>query len=281
LFLSRDDASAYVRGVRDFEFDANLGAYPLDGGLKKWIGLSCFLSPSLVSRLQPIGAQIMATGKALTTEERRQIEEAMEEMGVAEERREEELGSEALRPETQCYYTAIPSPQTSLSKPYTPAQLTALHMDKSAILERMIAEAYEGNETLLLGELQYSFICFLLGQSYEGFEQWKKLVTLALTCEGAVYDTERRGQLWSSLLSLLKLQLSEAPEEFFIDLVEGENFLHHSLCDFFEIVADERAGGDLQEQAEEFKAFVEDRFGIPFDFTTSQLEEDMPTIVEM
>lgn len=271
-FLSRDDASPYVASVRNFEFDTQLGAYPAESE-EHWKSLSFFLTAPLVSRLQPIGAQLTATGKALTNEEKRQIDEALEDMGIQE--------TETLPAETQCYYTAIPSAHAALSKPYSPAQLTALHMDKTAILERMILDAYAGDEKMFLGELQFSFLCFLLGQSFEAFEQWKRLVSLALTCEASVYDTARRGKFWLALLQVLKQQLEEAPEDFFLDIVEGNNFLHHSLCDFFEITSDERTSEEIQERAEHLKSFVEDRFGIPFDFAAAQGEEDMPTIVEM
>jgi A1 cistron-splicing factor AAR2 len=42
------------------------------------------------------------------------------------------------------------------------------------------------DQALLLGELEYSFVCFVMGQEYEGFVQWKKLVNLMCSCEEAL-----------------------------------------------------------------------------------------------
>ena len=258
--LGRDDASPYVKSVKEFHFDANLGVYPAEE-VEKWQGLSNHISASLVARLQPIGAHIAASGKMLTNEERRQIDEAMEEMGVEDSLRTEEI--EKFSSERQCYYTTVPKKQV-LPKGSTPAQITALHMDKSPILETMISNSYGNNSEEFIGEVQFSFVCFLLGQSFESFEQWKSLLILALGCESAVYDPKRTS-FWLDFLQSLRCQLIEAPEDFFIDVVEGNNFLHHSLCDFFEITKDPCTPEILQEEIKSFHDFVEDRFGIPFD----------------
>lgn len=42
------------------------------------------------------------------------------------------------------------------------------------------------DEKLFLGELQFAFICFLIGESLEALEQWKKMVTLVCSCEDAL-----------------------------------------------------------------------------------------------
>ncbi len=39
---------------------------------------------------------------------------------------------------------------------------------------------------MLLGELQYAFILFFLGENYDGFEQWKALVHLLCACDAAL-----------------------------------------------------------------------------------------------
>jgi A1 cistron-splicing factor AAR2 len=39
---------------------------------------------------------------------------------------------------------------------------------------------------MLLGEIQFAFICFLFGESLEGFEQWKKLFALLCACDSAI-----------------------------------------------------------------------------------------------
>lgn len=255
--LGRDEASAYVKGVKEFAFDGSLGAYPQER-LEKWKHLSNFLTPELCAKIQPIGAFIAATGKALTREEQRQLDEAMDEMGLAETERQKETFSL----ETPCYYSDIP--RSVIPENATPAQITMANMDKSAVLELLANKSYDGNWNLVLGELQFAFVCFLLGQSFESFEQWKKLLSLLLGCESAVYEAKRE-TFWIDFLNVLELHLREAPDDFFIDIVEGNNFLHAGLIDFFEIAEDESTTLHLVERVATFKSFVEDRFGIPLD----------------
>jgi len=68
---------------------------------------------------------------------------------------------------------------------YSKEQITESNFDKSIILKELETK-YE-NDTqqnkpefyrYFLGELQFSFILFFLGQNFEGFEQWKKMVYL-------------------------------------------------------------------------------------------------------
>ena len=40
---------------------------------------------------------------------------------------------------------------------------------------------------LLLGEYQFSFVCFLIGQCFDAFEHWKKLTALLCSCDDAVF----------------------------------------------------------------------------------------------
>ncbi|KAB1222676.1 hypothetical protein CJ030_MR2G007433 [Morella rubra] len=54
------------------------------------------------------------------------------------------------------------------------------------LLETLLIKEYGGSEDILLGELQFSFVAFLMGQSLEAFLQWKSLVSLLLGCTEAV-----------------------------------------------------------------------------------------------
>ncbi|CAA2986744.1 Hypothetical predicted protein [Olea europaea subsp. europaea] len=64
--------------------------------------------------------------------------------------------------------------------------LTSMNIDKTRLLESVLTEAYEGDEDSLLGELQFTFVAFLMGQSLEAFLQWKLLIGLLLGCTEAV-----------------------------------------------------------------------------------------------
>jgi A1 cistron-splicing factor AAR2 len=61
-----------------------------------------------------------------------------------------------------------------------PADRTSYCLDKSILLEKLILEHYNGWEDML-GEMQLSFLLFLLLFSYPALEHWKYLVPYLLT----------------------------------------------------------------------------------------------------
>ncbi|GAB4827957.1 hypothetical protein Ancab_034842 [Ancistrocladus abbreviatus] len=83
-----------------------------------------------------------------------------------------------------CYYTSIP--HVIKQKGILRQELTSLNLDKTQLLESVLTKEYEGVEDRLLGELQFAFIAFLMGQSLEAFLHWKSLVSLLFGCTEAV-----------------------------------------------------------------------------------------------
>lgn len=79
------------------------------------------------------------------------------------------------------YYTDIP--HRKIKHGCLGEELTKLNFDKTQIVLDLIKKEYNGNYRVLFGELQYSFIKFLLGENYESFEQWKRLLILLTTCD--------------------------------------------------------------------------------------------------
>jgi A1 cistron-splicing factor AAR2 len=55
------------------------------------------------------------------------------------------------------------------------------------------------------GARKFAFLAFLLGQSLEGFAQWKELLRLVLECERAPLST--RTTMYVRLLATLRAQL--------------------------------------------------------------------------
>lgn len=86
-----------------------------------------------------------------------------------------------------CYYTKVPH---LINQKGIPGQnLTSLNLDKTSLLEHILMKEYGGDEDLLLGELQFAFVAFLMGHSLEAFLQWKAVVSLLLGCTEAVSYT--------------------------------------------------------------------------------------------
>ncbi len=80
--------------------------------------------------------------------------------------------------------------------------------------------------SLFAGELQFAFVCFLVGSVYEAFEHWKSL--LALLCRSEEAMKERK-DLYLGLIAVLYHQLGEIPPDFFVDIVSQNNFLTTTL----------------------------------------------------
>lgn len=78
----------------------------------------------------------------------------------------------------------------------------------------------------LPGELQFAFVCFLLGNVYEAFEHWKRLLNLLCRSEEAM---AKHHTLYTHLISILYHQLGEIPADFFVDIVSQDNFLTSTL----------------------------------------------------
>lgn len=131
-----------------------------------------------------------------------------------------------------------------------------------------------------MGEIQFAFVCFLLGLNLEALEQWKKLIQLLCCCEKAV---TRYTNMYSELISCLEVHLEEIPEDFLVDIVANNNIIYRSLRELFanfEILKNQVDGG-LYCKAERFKEKLTLKFG--WDFTNLEAEEDddAPVVVEL
>jgi len=113
-------------------------------------------------------------------------------------------------------------------------EITKYSIDKSYLLKKIIEKDYKGDLNLLLGEFQLSFVIFLIGQVYDGFEQWKTMIILMLQCEEAlpIYGET----LFKDFLVILNDQLRDFPHDFFYDILSGANFLRSSLKIFYRII---------------------------------------------
>lgn len=177
-----------------------------------------------------------------------------------------------------CYYTSIPA--------------------STSLLETILAKNYEGQEDLFLGELQFAFIAFMMGQSLEAFMQWKALVSLLLSCSDAPLHT--RTNMFIKFIRTLYYQLKHGFQHT-QDSKSGD--MGNSLCldetwfsrdiflyrlskDFFTVVFEAPVvDGDLLSWARKLKSLLETTFGWDLeDDAVNLIDEDdefAPVVVEM
>lgn len=228
-------------------FADQLGPYPREGWAQ-WKENTLFITPEVISKLQPVNA-----GRLIKSSEAPGAEKA------------------SVEGETPVvFWTDIPR---FTSTRHTGSELTAAAMDRSEVLEEILGTLRQPKD--LLGELQAAFVVFMLGQSYEAFEQWKALVGLFAESEGAMDGNE---DLFNSLYRVLFNQLQQMPDDMLL-LDDGSSsfVVHH----FRRIVENGSARPALAKRAGYLKKLCENRFGESCAEVVGVEEgEDAPVVVD-
>ncbi|EQC36779.1 hypothetical protein SDRG_05613 [Saprolegnia diclina VS20] len=235
------DAENLTRAVHGFQLDGNLGAYPQKHA-KTWRRLSKYISANVLRRCGiTLGATIMpGDPDVMSTNE----------------------------PSTLTPYfpnTAQTARFTPLKKPAlsrSAAEVTLFHVDSSEHLHHVLAEHFSNDWKELLGELQLSFVLFLLISSLDALTQWKQMVWLLCSSEAAV---ESMPDLFIAFLKLMHTHLDQVGAEFFQDEVAQENFLQASLASLFEILHDDNLDPKLLTASRKLQSFLQQKFNLRFD----------------
>ncbi|KAB8094769.1 hypothetical protein EE612_022079, partial [Oryza sativa] len=293
--LREEEEIRYSEAVRHFEFDSQLGPYNLDS-FGDWKQLSSYLSQSVIERLEPIGGEITIAwesswmDKAPQTDMERRLMDQLKDGKFAK-------NAPVQSERRGCYYTTIPA--SIKHSNIFGDELTALNLDKTCLLESVLAKNYQGQEDLLLGELQFAFIAFMMGQSLEAFMQWKALVSLLLSCSEAPLHT--RTNLFVKFIRAIYYQLKhgfqhtqdnrsgeEMGNSLFLDEAwfSKDIFLYHLSKDFFAVILEATVvDGDLLSWTRKLKSLLETTFGWDLDNNTVNLidedDEFAPVVVEM
>jgi len=235
--LSEDAAVPYQEGASRHEFDATLGPYPVEHQ-EKWSSLTKHLKRSTMERLSPVAP---STGGANSNTS----------------------SSSSSSSSGRSFYTTLPGrrPQpiksSSTTTALTPSDITKYAFDRTQALSEVLQSlrphcseerSEEREETGivsamfdLLGELEYSFIQFVVGQSEDGLEQWKNIVDLVCRCEDAMEGRAAVNypiipvKCFEHVHEMLTVQLMEVPEDFFAGDLSSNNFLKPALSSFFQL----------------------------------------------
>jgi len=264
----------FALAVKNLEFDRYLGPYDLHH-YKDWKHISSYITKDVIERLEPIGGEITIMSESELIEKGPQtaadrcLAEQLSKTPECNERKPASSGK-PVSGSQRCFYTRIPHSVKHIGM--TAAELTAANLDKTQLLENLFDQEYGGHEDLLLGELQFSFIAFLMGQSLEAFGQWKAIVCLLLSCEEAPLQT--RTQFFIKFLDVVNLQLkqglgtkpnSRAQGTFpFLDdsWFSEDNFLQLLFQDFFSMIREAQpVDGELLYQAKRLKNVLEVNLG--------------------
>ncbi|XP_067096308.1 protein AAR2 homolog [Osmerus mordax] len=274
---NHEEVSRVRAGLQDL--DPFLGPYPYDV-LRKWVSLTDRLTQELAINLQPISGRVCAFSDVIPELQLKHTKDR-EEQNLPRNDVECQSMKEGLerlprmkpREGTELRFSHIPRQTYPPGAP--PELITKCSMDLSYALESLLDKNHKEHPLNVLGELQFAFVCFVIGNVYEGFEHWKSL--LALLCRSEETMRERR-DLYLGLIAVLYHQLGEIPPDFFVDIVSQNNFLTSTLQDFFQFACGSGVDGTLRKRAEKFKAHLTKKFRWDFE---ADLEDCAPVVVDL
>ncbi|KAK9115803.1 hypothetical protein Sjap_014750 [Stephania japonica] len=271
--LPEEEEERYSTAVRNLEFDRHLGPYSLSH-YGDWKRISNYITKSTIERIEPIGGEISVSCESGVVDS---VPQTAMEKALVEQLRNSKFSESAGRVNRRgCYYTLIP--RVIKDKGIPGDKRTYLNLDKTQFLETILTKEYGGEEDLLLGELQFAFIAFLMGQSLEAFFQWKALIDLLFSCTEAPFST--RSQLFVKFIKVIYYQLKcglQQDKKNHIGAVAGASvvlddtwlckdcFLHHLFKEFLSLVQEASVvDGDLLTWTRKLKELLENSLGWEF-----------------
>ncbi|XP_063816385.1 protein AAR2 homolog [Pseudophryne corroboree] len=259
--------------------DPFLGPYPYES-LRCWVSLSSHITKEAILKLQPTCGTICSFPEVLPIEVMTHTEDRVKHNlprydTVCQNYKEglSRLPQMKQKEGTEIRFSQLP--EKMYPENATPAEVTQHSMDLSYALGQIIETHYPGKPIELLAELQFSFVCFLFGNVYEGFEQWKNL--LNLLCRAESFSLQHPA-LYSEVISVLYYQLAQVPTDFFIDIVSQNNYLTSTLQVLFSFLCSPTSDKALRKKAVRFRAHLTKTF--QWDFEEDPLD-CAPLVVQL
>jgi len=293
--MDSDEVSRYTQGVENFDFDSGLGSYPFQV-YQNWCQLTSFITNQTICRLQPSNELINSSSKPMSAEDSLLFKTSLSEnqnsttdaylsrfsegipMDEEDEKAFYKVHAQKLSEKQNfnsrpCKYNHIP--QRIWNPNLTGDQITKLNFDKSESLEILITHC--GSKTEVLGELQFAFVTFLMGQSYESFEHWKQILCILCRAQKSI-ESDQFQEFYLSFIVTLQNQISLIPEDFFSDIIGENNFLVPILKDFFDLLdLDAKQQSPLRTSGKTFRRNIEQTFSVSF---LEEADEDTPVVVD-
>lgn len=235
---------------------------------------------NLMDSLQPTNGKIASVTEFMSepsdTKSRREASERRMETNVTSERattEDDRLPTINIKCESQMRFSSIPKQRYPPGS--TPSQISRYSIDSSYALEQILEKHYSTYSIGILGEIQFAFVCFIIGQVYDAFDQWKSLVHLLCSSGESIVS---RNDLYQQFITMMHFQVREIPEDFFVDIVTANNFLTSTLQEFFSHLDNEEVNNALRRKGKSFRENLTQKF--KWDFTTEP-DEFAPVVVDI
>ncbi|XP_026737162.1 protein AAR2 homolog [Trichoplusia ni] len=291
-----------------FNIDRHLGPYPYEQW-QKWKLLTSQITAELARKLSPENGMIRSSVELLSmtdderprgikssgSNENQDAANKSTDKDMAEEKEESSAGqSDAKRvrrvtreerenamlpdlkpaPGMSMRFTEIPRDKFPTGA--TPEEITKHYLDQSYSLELMIAQHDEPLH--IIGELQFAYLCFLIGHSLDAFEHWKNLVILMCSCDDAIHKYR---SVFFHFIRTIEVQIDEMPEDFLADIVMNKNLVYKKLREFFRTACVSKVDGRLLTMIERFKDNLTDKLQWDFTGLDTDEEDERPVVVQL
>lgn len=239
------------------ELDPFLGPYPVES-LNQWTCLSDRLSLETIKSAIPLLSFDQMTSSYL---------------GAVDINR---LANISLASSPDSFSFTTIDLKRSFPEAATGRERTLMSLEKSYLLESILEEI---SDDRLLGELQLSFLIVVLGQNFEGFEQWKRIIELASKSKQSV---EKRPLFFRDLLKILSKQLLNCPSNFFTDLLDSTSNIASYFQDLY-LSCMNSSNKDLLAAANSFAQQTKATFGWDLSDLNNLIDDDdeKPVVVEL
>jgi A1 cistron-splicing factor AAR2 len=177
------------------------------------------------------------------------------------------LNGAESQPEKELHFLPI-----DLKRPWregaTGRERTEAARDHSWYLRELITtHCLDTNASHILGELQFCFLMVLTLNNYSCLEQWKRILTLTLTCSTIIPSLS---EFYTSLLSTLRLQLQHCAiaEGGLFDLADESGSLLKSLLQKFKLGLRDISGmgkSDVMDELDELENYLRGEHGWELD----------------
>ena len=256
--LNEETTKNYSIGLDNLDFDQYLGNYPYEQ-ISNWKDLTSFLNIDTINRLQ---RNINVTMCPELIEEKNDddenndinIDNNNDENNINNINEDNKINENTNNSEFKKYNQLITYEDIEFTEFYLNQPEYINSLDKSKLLEKILLQFKKSEE--FLGEFQYTFILFLIGEVYEALKQWKDIFILISSSEELVKNFEK---FFCNFIEVIYNQLRLFPDDLMHDVILNNNFLKRYLTNF--LLFDLKDKKSFSKRQKLLKSFVEEKFG--------------------
>ena len=266
--LKEEATKNYSIGLDNLDFDQYLGNYPYEQ-ISNWKDLTSFLNIDVINHLQKninvtMCPELIKEKEEAVNMNNENLEEEKEEENninninninhINDENKNNKITENSNFKEFKKYNQLITYEDIEFTEFYLNQPEYINSLDKSKLLEKVLLNFKKPEE--FLGEFQYSFILFLIGEVYEALKQWKDMFILITSSEELI---QKYDKFFSNFIEIIYNQLRLFPDDLMQDVILENNFLKRYLTNFLLFDIKDKKGFSKRQKL--LKNFVEEKFG--------------------